>query len=60
MKWLGPMLHLMFPPRHDAHLAALAQMLTEQRDAVAQISATRERLEQRAAREPIDDLADGL
>lgn len=59
MGWLGPLLHLLFPPRVDPVLMEMHAILEGQRTAGAEVAATRARLE-RIAAEPLDDLAEGL
>jgi hypothetical protein len=56
MKWLGPMLRMIYASPHDPELARL---LDDQQIAVATISAARERLEQQASRgAAIDSVAE--
>ena len=58
MKWLGPMLHLIFPPRQDAIAREFTAILQGRRSAMADLSATRARLERTASRgDAIDTLA---
>ena len=53
MRWLGPMLHLLYPPAHDAKAQALAAAMDERRAHMATIAASRERLEA-MAEDPVD------
>lgn len=45
MRWIGTMLHLLYPPRQDATTRALAALLDQTRAARVDIAATRERIE---------------
>lgn len=54
MRWLGTMLHLLYPPAHDAQAQALAAAVDERREHMATIAASRERLEA-MAEDPLDD-----
>lgn len=54
MRWPGTMLHLLYPPSHDAKVQALAAATDERRAHVASIAASRRRLEAMA-----DDPLDG-
>lgn len=53
MRWLGTMLHLMYPPKPDAAIQRLAAMVDERRGHLSVMAASRRRLEHIAA-DPVD------
>ncbi len=59
MRWLGPMLHMLYPPKHDPTARELAAILDRREVASAHISETRVRLERMAADRgsALDDVA---
>lgn len=59
MRWLGPMLHMLYPPKHDPVVREFAALLDRREAASAEISASRARLERIAADRgaALDDVA---
>lgn len=53
MRWLGPLLHMLYPPSTDATAQSFAAVLDQRREHLASLDASRQRLERLAA-DPVD------
>ena len=59
MRWLGTMLHLMYPPSSSATTQALAAIVDQRRTHIDAMEQSRRRLEEIAA-DPLDDTLNSI